>query len=444
MLSNPIPRSAFVAYCFIATTLFASPEIPGAPQTQPIAIVDATIHSISKPAIENGTVLFEKGRITAVGKDVTIPADAKTVNANGKHVYPGLFNTDGNLGLIEINAVHASDDTGEVGQLNMNVRTEKAVNPDSELIPVTRSGGVLFNLTAPSRGLFTGTSAILQLDGWTTEDLTLKAPASMHVRWPSLNEPDHERDDDKDDEEESHSHNEQLQALEDAIRKAKAYRLARESDPNQPIDLRWESMLSVLSRDIPLVANAEKASQVQSAVAFASRHKLRLIIYGGHDAVQCADLLKSQDVSVIVNGVYRLPLRRNESYDSAYSLPARLKKSGIKFCIAGHARFDASNIRNLPYHAAMATAFGLDKQDALRSITLWPAEMLGVDKEIGSLDKGKHATLIITDGDLFDTATHVTNAWVQGRMVDLSDRHKQLYKKYAERQQQTNQASSAE
>ena len=164
------------ALCFVASLAFAGPEIPGAPQAKPIAIVGATVHPVSKPTVENGTVLFDKGKIVAVGTNVEIPDDAKVIKAEGKHVYPGLFNTDGVLGLIEINSVRATDDRGEVGRLNMNVRTEKAINPDSELIPVTRAGGVLFNLTAPTRGLITGTSAVLQLDGWTCLLYTSPSP----------------------------------------------------------------------------------------------------------------------------------------------------------------------------------------------------------------------------------------------------------------------------
>lgn len=436
-VQSPNTRKFALAILFLSTVrLWASPEIPGSPQSQPIAIVNATVHPITSPTISECTVLFDNGRIVSVGQSVAIPEKTLVVDGTGKHVYPGLFNADGNLGLIEINSVRASDDTGEVGQLNMNVRTEKAINPDSELIPVTRSGGVLFNLTAPSRGLLTGTSAILQLDGWTTEDLTLKAPASMHIRWPRINQPNHEDEEDGEQHDAEHDHNESLTLLEDSIATARIYQQARRANPQRPIDLRWEAMLGVLDKTIPIVAEASKAAQIQSAISFASRHDLKLIIYGGHDAEQCAPLLKSKNVPVIVNGVYRLPMRRHEAYDSAYTLPARLQASGIQFCIAGYARFDASNIRNLPYHAAMAAAFGLDKQDALRAITLWPAEILGVAQQIGSLDAGKHASLIMTDGELFDTATKVTHAWLQGRVVDLSDRHKRLYEKYTERQNQ--------
>lgn len=429
---NTIFALAFLAISY-PNIAFANPEIPGAKQKKPIAITNATIYRVSKPAIEKGTVVFSDGRITAVGASVAIPDGAKVIDGEGKYVYPGLFNTDGVLGLIEINAVRASDDRGEVGQLNMNVRTEKAINPDSELIPVTRSGGVLFSLTAPTRGLVTGTSAILQLDGWTTEDITLHAPAGMHISWPTLNDHPHH-----DEGEHDHTNNqaEQLRRLEEIFENAVAYRAAREANPKQAVDLRWEAMLPVLAGDIPIIVSAHTATAMQSAIAFANRHDLKLIFYGGNDAAEIAPLLVAQEVPVIVSGVYRLPRRRDAPYDHAYTLPERLRKASVKFCIAGSARFDASNIRNLPYHAAMAVAFGLPRDEALRAITLSPAEILGVADKIGSLEVGKHASLIVADGDIFDTATNVQHAFVQGRKVELNDRHKRLYRKYEARQKQ--------
>ena len=426
-------RLGVVLALLFAMHAIAGPEIPGAPQTKPIAIVGATIHPVAKPDISEGTIVFDGGQITAIGTDVTIPENAEVIEAAGRHVYPGLFNTDGVLGLIEINAVRATDDRGEVGQLNMNVRTEKAINPDSELIPVTRSGGVLFNLTAPVRGLIAGTSAVLQLDGWTTEDMTLKAAAGMHIAWPSINEHPHHDEHDHDAEDRQAD---SLRQLDDVFHRAEVYRDARSGNPDQPIDLRWEAMLPVLRGDVPIVAAAHSASQMQSAIAFANRRKLKLIIYGGNDAEEVAPLLRGQNVPVIISGVYRLPRRRDAPYDHAYTLPERLRKAGVPFCIAGSARFDASNIRNLPYHAAMATAFGLPKQEALKAITLSPAKILRVDDKVGSLEAGKHASLIVTDGDIFDTATNVTHAFVQGRAVDLDDRHKRLYRKYEARQKQ--------
>jgi imidazolonepropionase-like amidohydrolase len=181
------------------------------------------------------------------------------------------------------------------------------------------------------------------------------------------------------------------------------------------------------------MVRADELEQIQSAVAFAARHKLRLILMGGYDAEEAARLLKEHDVPVVVGGVYRLPERRSDDYDAAYTLPERLRKAGVKYCIAGESRFAASNVRNLPYHAATAAAFGLPQDDALRAITLAPAEILGVADRVGSLEAGKDATLFIADGDILETPTNVEAAYVQGRQVDLDNRHKRLYRKYRER-----------
>lgn len=427
-----IIATSFALTCLPARLAVASPEIPGAPQKDPIAIVNATVHPVDGSVIPNATVVFENGKITQVGTDVVLPTDTQTRDGKGLHVYPGLFNTDGALGLIEINSVRATDDRAEVGRINANVRADIAVNPDSELIPVTRSGGVLLNLTTPSGGLVSGQSAILQLDGWTTEDLTLKSSAGMHLHWPRLVDNEHHHEHGKNEE----SQEKQLTAIEEFFQQAESYDQARAATPSLPVDLRFESMRAVLSKEIPLIVSANRAPEIRSAVAFAADRNLKLIIYGGEDAVECAELLRSQQVPVIISGVYRLPTRRDSAYDERFTLPARLLKEKIKFCISGYGRFDAPQIRNLPYHAAMAVAFGLPAEEALRAITLSPAEILGVQDRVGSLSPGKDATLIVANGDIFDTATNVVDAYVQGRHVDLSDRHKRLFRKYEARQEQ--------
>lgn len=421
---------SYILCCGASGLVIASPEIPGEPQAKPIAIVRGTVHPVSSKPIENATVLFAGGRITAVGTNLDLPAGTVVVDASGKHVYPGLFNTDGVLGLIEINSVRATVDYREVGTFNPNVRAEVAINPDSELIPVTRAGGVLLNLTKPSGGRISGTSAILQLDGWTWEEMTVHAPAGMHLNWPAMTQG---RTLDEENKEGQKRRDEQLQELEQFFEQATVYDRARTADPSLPVDLRWEAMRSVLAKQTPLVIEADEAAAIQSAVAFASRRDLKIILVGGYDAEQCAPLLREQDVPVVIAGIYRLPRRRSDPYDAPFTLPERLRRSKIKFCIAGSARFDAANIRNLPQHAAMAAAFGLAEQQALRAITLSPAEIFGVADRVGSLEPGKDATLIIADGYILGSTANVTGAYIQGRAVDLSNRHQRLYRKYQKR-----------
>ena len=414
----------------------ASPEVPGAPQKRPIALVGGTVHPVVGQPIEDGVLLFEDGKITAIGRDVKIPDNARQIEIGGKHVYPGLINAWGTLGLTEVDSVRGSIDLSETGAINPNVRAQVAVNPDSELIPVTRSNGVLLSLTKPSGGLISGTSAVIQHDGWTWEDMTLRAPIGMHVVWPRM-APVIDWHTEKSRQEQIRERDQALKQIRQVFDDARAYQKARSAAQDgaakQGLDARWEAMLPVLGRELPLIVRAERAEQIQSAVAFAAEQNVRLIIAGGYDAEVCAPLLKKHNTPVILAGVLRTPQRRNDPYDAPYTLPERLRKAGVPFCIGMGGRFPASNTRNLPYNASMAAAHGLPRDEALKAVTIHAAEILGVSKRVGSLEVGKDATLVISDGDILDTPTHVEAAYIQGRKVDLNNRHKRLWKKYQQK-----------
>jgi len=277
-----------------------------------------------------------------------------------------------------------------------------------------------------------GKSAVLQLDGWTYEDLTVKAEAGLHINWPSIS-PHDEWWVEGTTASRLRQSTQALKALQQAFDDARAYHRSRLADASQPTDVRWEAMRPVIEGELPLIVSANELQQIQDAVAFAVRNKVRLIIYGGYDAVHCAAALVEHEVAVIVGNVYRLPRRRDDDYDAAFTLPDRLRRAGVKFCISGSGRFGAANVRNLPYHAATAVAYGLPKEAALRAITLSPAEILGTADRVGSLAKGKDATLFVANGNPLLTATRVESAYIQGRRVVLSDRHKRLWRKYREK-----------
>jgi imidazolonepropionase-like amidohydrolase len=416
-----------------STLLVASPEIPGEATKQPIAIVGATVHPISGEPLEHATLVVRQGKIVSVGIKVNVPNNAITIDASGKHIYPGMFDAHTDMGLVEVNAVRASVDVRETGSINPNVKSWVSVNPDSEIIPVTRSNGVLLALSAPAGGLISGQSAVLQLDGWTWEDLAVQTGIGMHVVWPRMS-PSIDWDTDESAKEQIESRDKALERLRQTFVDARAYEQARRADEGQhPIDLRWEAMLPVLAGKLPLIVDADDIQQIQASVAFAEQQKVKLIIYGGYDAPLCAELLKKRDVAVIIGGVYRLPMRRSEAYDTPFTVPARLHEAGVRFCISGSGRFGASNVRNLPYHAAMAVAFGLPHDEAMKAITSSPAQILGVAERVGTLERGRDATFIITDGDPLETTTQVEAAYIQGREVDLNNRHKRLWKKYEEK-----------
>ena len=422
----------------------ASDVIPTSQQIDPVAIVGATVHTVSGKSIEDATLLIQNGKIAAIGKDVKLPKDVKRVEASGKHVYPALIDSFSNIGLVEINSIRATRDYSETGDINPNAKAQVAVNPDSEIIPVTRSNGVLITHVVPSRSLISGQSALLQLDGWTWEDMTLAAPLAMHIEWPNM-APVEAWWEDKSNKEQIEQRDKRLKQIEQAFADARAYQKARAAEEStQPYDSRWEAMLPVLRGELPLLVSANSLSQIQSAVAFCVGQKVKCIIYGGYDAPECAGLLKKHNIPVIISAVYRLPERRHENYDAAYTLPERLRQAGVTYCIGGGARFGASNVRNLPYHAGNAVAFGLSHDEALKAITLHPAEILGVSDRVGSLEVGKDATLFIADGDPLETATNVESAFVQGRMIDLDDKHKRLWRKYQQRYQQLEAKEAAE
>jgi len=416
----------------------ANDAIPTTRQNRPVVITGATLQMVSGEPVAGGAIVLQDGKISAIGKEkqIDVPQNAQIIDAAGKHVYPALIDSFSNIGLVEINAVRATRDYAEVGDINPNSKAQVAVNPDSEIIPVTRSNGVLLAHALPSSGIISGQSALLQLDGWTWEDLTLASPVVMHLQWPNMS-PVEAWWEEKSKKEQIAQRDERLEKIHQAFDDARAYQKARAAEGSEhPYDSRWEAMQPVLRGELPLLVSANSVEQIQSAVAFAVREKVKIIIYGGYDAPACATLLKKHDVPVIVSAVYRLPRRRHENYDDAYTLPNRLREAGVQYCISGGARFGASNLRNLPYHAGTAVAYGLPHDEALKAITLYPAEILGVGDRVGSLDVGKDATLFIADGDPLETATNVEAAFVQGRMIDLDDKHKRLWRKYQQRYEQ--------
>lgn len=412
-----------------SVTLAAVPN-PAPPQERAIALVGGTIHTVEGPEIPNGTIVFTGGKITALGASVTVPGDAERVDVSGKHIYPSLIDASTNIGLTEIGSVRATNDASETGSINPNVKAQVAVNPESEIIPVTRSNGVLIVLSSPSGGVISGTSALLRLDGWTWEDLTHTAPVAMHLNWPRMRPVTAWWNQDSD-ETQLERRDTQLKAVRQAFADARAYMTAKKAGSAIEYDSRWEAMIPVLDGQVPVIVESDDIQQIQAVVAFAEAEKIKIIIRGGYDAPLCVDLLKRNNIPVIVDGIHRLPTRDDEAYDTPFTVPNRLRNAGVKFCITGGG--GASNVRNLPYHAATAASFGLPRDEALKAITLYPAQILGVEDHLGSLAVGKDATLFIADGDILEIPSHVERAYIDGRTIDLSDKQKVLWEKYKEK-----------
>jgi len=407
--------------------------------TGAVAIVGPTVHTVSGGEIAQGLVVFEDGVITQVGPaaGATAPAGATVIQAAGLHLYPGLIDADTTLGLTEIGSVAGSVDISETGRFNPNVHVEIAVNPESDLLPVTRANGLTHALTAPSGGILSGTSALIRLDGWTYEDLTAAAPLAMHAQYPALpGGPRGRFGGPQLSEEEIKKRREtDLKDLKALIESARAYRQARSAavETLRP-DPVMEAMLPMLEGTVPVIVEASEVRQIKEALAWAKQEGLRMILASSRDAWRAADLLKAQDVPVIVGPILSDSFRRDEPYDTAYSMPKLLHDAGVKFCITtGGGGFSAPNTRNLPYHAGMASAFGLPREEALRAVTLYPARILGVGDRLGSIEVGKSASLILTDGDPLEIRTKVLRVFIEGRPADLANKHQRLYDKYKSR-----------
>lgn len=420
----------------LLTFLTASDQIPAPPQENPILLTGGTIHTVSRGTITGSDVLIENGKITAVGTGIEYPADTEVFKVVGKHIYPGLISAGTSLGLQEINAVRATIDYSEVGSVNPNVRANVSYHPDSELIPVARSNGILLAHVVPKSGRISGTSSLMMLDGWTWEECTLKHPVGVHLTWPSM-DIDSGWWNKKSPKEQQKDREKALKKIDELFFQASAY---ANLDPNSPgfkHDRKLDSFRSVIKKDIPLFVHANSVRQIESSVHWADEQNLEIVIVGGRDAWRTTDLLIEKNVPIIYESVLSTPMRRFEDYDQAYKTPMILKNAGVKFCISNSSSsFQTPHLRNLPYHAAMASSFGLPAEEALRSITLSVAEILGIEDRTGSIDMGKDATLFITDGDILEITTQVETAFIQGRKIDLSDRHKMMYEKYTEKYRQ--------
>ena len=394
-------------------------------QSQPIALQGATIHTVTNGVIENGTILFNNGVITAIGTDVQLPAGTRVVDASGKHIYPGLIDAYSTVGISEIGSVDVSSDTNELGDFNPNVRAEVAVNAESRHIGTTRSAGVLVSLTTPGGGLISGMSSALNLEGWSWEEMSLESAAALNVNWPNPNPRRGGRGGGAGG---APTYAERVQELKDFFAEARAYRDAVAAGEEVRSDSRYAAMIPALNGEIPVVVAADGAAQINDAITWGQGEGVRIVIRGGRDAIHVADRLVSENIPVILTSTMAAPGRAYEGYDGAYSMPARLYEAGVKFAISGGA--GALYTNRLPWEAGVAVAFGLPEEEAVKAVTINAAEFMGLDDRVGSLEAGKQATLLITTGNPLDMTTNIEQAYIQGRELDMNDIQKHFFEKY--------------
>ncbi len=418
-----------VAMGMLALALAAFAQ-PAAAQT--LAIEGGTVHPVSG-ASYTGTVVIRDGLIAAAGPSIATPPGAQVIDARGLHVYPGLFNAWTTLGLVEIDSVSATLDQAELGDTPHLLAVE-GVHPASEIIPVTRENGTTHALTAPSGGAWAGQASVIVLDGWTVEEMEVETSVGVVLEWPSLATREFDFSTfsvrEKKFSEAKRDYDRTVDELGDWIEAARQYDHARShagSGTAVEQDHALEAVAKVARGELPLLVVADRARAIRDAVAFAEEHGLRLVAASGRDAAKEADLLAGKKVPVILNSVQALPVQEDDPYDGPFAAPGELHRAGVPIAFG---TFDASNARALPYEAATAVAFGLDAEAALRALTLGAAEILGLDDRLGSIDAGKWANLIVTDGDPLEVRTAVRHVIVRGRDVDLSNRHSRSYELY--------------
>ncbi|MDZ4810624.1 MAG: amidohydrolase family protein [Bacteroidota bacterium] len=410
--------------------------LPAATQKTAIAITNATVHTGEGTVIENATIVIENGKITAVGKDVKVPAGAEVTDASGKHVYPGLVLPTSNLGLIELSSIKASNDVKEIGDMNPNIRSIVAYNTDSKVINTLRSNGILAANIIPQGDFLAGSSSIVQLDAWNWEDAAIQMDGGMHLYMPTLmprptfgrgggggfGGPNAGMQTDP-----IKEGLEKIEKLKSFLKEAKAYQAAGGNETN----LKFEAVKNLFTKKQKFYVHANTVRQMLVALDFVKEFEFDMVIVGASEGWQIADLLKQNNVSVILDQLHRLPTSEDDDVDQPYKTAAALQKAGVLFALSDD---DSQNRgRNLAFNAGTAAAYGLTKEQALAAITSSAAKIMGADK-IGSIVVGKDANIIISSGDILDMRTNnVTDAFIQGRKINLDDKQKQLNERYEEK-----------
>jgi imidazolonepropionase-like amidohydrolase len=423
-------RWLFLAF-FFPGILSAQSPVPAQAQKGAVLILGATAHLGNGKVLPNAAIAFQQGKITMVADATTIRIDrnqfAQIYDASGKHVYPGLIATDSQLGLVEIEAVRATVDQAEVGAYNPNARALIAYNTDSHITPTVRSNGVLLAQICPVGGVLSGSSSVVQLDAWNWEDAAVRVDEGQHLNWPSTRSwggwesgsPEQKAND---------QYAKQLDAITDLFESARAY--AQLIAP-AVVNPRFEAMRPLFQQKQTLYIHANEAGQLRDAVYFAERMGLKMVLVGATDAWQETTLLREKQVPVIIARTQRLPSREDEAVDLPYKTPALLHAAGIRFAFSEDGSWKQ---RNLAFQAGQAVGAGLPYEAAITALTLEPARMMGIDHLYGSIETGKSATLLISDGDILDMRTNRINAaFIDGRSIDLDNKQKELSRKYQEK-----------
>lgn len=404
-----------------------------------VAIRNATIVTVTGETIQNGTLVIENGKIAALGTDVAIPMDTEVIDGTGLFVYPGMIDAATSLGLYEVGSVSATVDAYEIGTYLPHVRADVALNPHSVHIPITRVNGITSALVMPGGGIISGQCALINLRGWTPEEMVLKSPVAIGINFPRLPREDERQREQPPATQEKDSGKErtqkQIKELREVFEKAKRYAEkwdAYTKTPRPPApdkDLMLEALVPVVKKTLPVIISVNAEQDIKNAVAFVDTLDIKAIFMGVTDGWKVAPLLKQKNIPVLVGPVLSTPGSK-DPYDARYANAAVLSKAGVKIAFLTGS---APDVRSLPYHAGTAAAYGLPKEEALKAVTINPAQIFGVADKIGSLEVGKLANVIVTDGDPLQMLTQVKHVFICGEKIPMESKHKELYEKFRSR-----------
>lgn len=403
---------------------------PAKKQDGPVYIMNGTVHVGNGQVLNNTSIEIKDGKITAIGNNITPSAGATVADAKGKHVYPGLILSNSNLGLIEVNSVRATADASEIGDYNPSVRSLVAYNTDSKVINTLKSNGITHANIVPEGGTISGSSSVVQLDAWNWEDAAYATDNGMHMNMPALfNRPNRfaafmgqqgpQQDPIK-------RGLEQIEEVKAFFREANAYL----SQPQHATtNLKFEAVKDLFSKKQKLFIHCDVVREILAAIDFKNEFGFDIVLVGASESYQVADLLKKNNIPVILSQMHALPTLADDAVDLPYQLPALLHKAGVLFAINDE---DGQHRgKNLPFNAGTAAAYGLPKEDALASITLNAAKILGISDRTGSLEVGKDANIVISEGDILDMrSSNISFVMIEGRIASLTNKHTQLYERY--------------
>lgn len=415
----------------LSVNLNAQP--PAEPQKQSILLLNGTAHIGNGKVIPKSAIGIRAGKIDMVLAAIDIRMDSSKydtiIHIENQHVYPGFIAPNSRLGLVEIEAVRASRDFDDVGEFNPHVRSLTAYNTESRISPTIRTNGVLLAEATPKGGRISGSSSIFELDGWNWEDAVLKEDNGIHLNWPRIAK-NRSKDSEKG-KKSIQNYKKLIQDLKSFFDQALAY---QKVDFHLEKNLRFEAMHRLFNGESKLFIHANRVQEITDAIYFADAFELDMVIVGGYEAWLVADLLKDRKIPVILRRVHALPLNQDEAIDLPYRMSKILSDKGILVALENAGQMEAMGTRNLPFYAGTAVAYGVDKEKALSMITLNTAKILGIDKQVGSIELDKEATLFVSRGDALDMRTNAVNlAFIKGKLLNLSNPQIQLYKKYSKK-----------